>query len=304
MNEYYQKIEQYIKRNEVNKVARRMEENQDTLMNYWNIGRLIVEAQGGEKRAKYGNELIKKWSVEFTTKYGKGYNLTSLKRFRQFYLAFPKGATVWHLSWSNMKLLLPIKEENKRNYYLNQCIQKHLSARELTKLVKNNTYERLINKPEKIEIITPIPKYNIMDNIQNPILLELNEREEITSEHDLEIALLARLKSFFSQLGEGFLLAGNQYKVIYEGKNYYIDILLYNIKMDCYIVVELKIRSLRKEDKGQIEFYMRLVDEQIKEPRNNKTIGIIITKEQDKFIANFVGSESIIPLIYEVMTDK
>ncbi len=224
MNNYYQEIEQYIKRNEVNKIARRIEENKNSLTNYWHIGRLLVEAQGGESRAKYGNELIKKWSALFTEKYGKGYDNTNLRKFRQFYLTFEKCAPVERISWTNIKVLLPIKEENKRNYYLNLCLSKNLSRRELEREIKNNTYERLVNKPEKIEIIQPIVQYSVTSNVHNPILLKLNEGEKITSEHDLEIALLARLKSFFSQLGEGFALIGNQYKIIYENRNYFIDL--------------------------------------------------------------------------------
>lgn len=196
MNNYYSEIENIIKRNEVNKVIRRIEENNDTLENYWNIGRLIVEAQGGEKQAKYGNELIKKWSVKFTEKYGKGYDYTSLSRYRKLYLAFPIVATLWQQSWSNIKILLPIKDENERNYYLNQCILKSLSARELMKLIKNNTYERLIDKPEKIEIISLVPKYSLASGIHNPILLKLHENERINSEYDLEVMLIARLKKF------------------------------------------------------------------------------------------------------------
>ncbi len=164
-----------------------------------------------------------------------------------------------------------------------------------------NTYERLLEKPERIEIIKSVSKHNLKMEIQNPILIELDEGEQITSEHDLEIIILARLKSFFSQLGEGFALIGNQYKIAYKGRNHFIDILLFNVKSNCFIVVELKVRELKKEDKGQIEFYMELVDKVVKESFHNKTIGIIITKEQDKFIANFVGSENIIPLTYEVI---
>lgn len=301
MNNYYEEIETIIKRNEVNKVARRIEENNDTLINYWNIGKLLVEAQGGEKRAKYGNKLIKEWSAKFTKKYGKGYDNTNLSRYRKFYLTFPKVDPLGQLSWTHIRLLLPIKDENKRNYYINLCSKNNLSKRELEKEIKNNTYERLIDKPDKIEIASEMPKYSLTSGMHNPILIELNKKEKIENEHDLEVILLARLKSFFSQLGEGYALIGNQYKIIHENRSYYIDILLYNIKMDCYVVVELKVRELRKEDKGQIEFYMKLVDDQIKELRNNKTIGILITKEQDKFIANFVGSESIIPLTYEVL---
>ncbi len=302
MNNYYEEIENIIKRNEVNKYTRRIEENNDILTNYWNIGKLLVEAQGGEARAKYGNELIKKWSVKLTNKYGKGYDSTSLKRFRQFYLIFEKGATLSHqLTWSHIQELLSISDINKRNYYINICIKNYLSVRDLRELKKNNTYERLIDKPEHVEIISDAPKYSIKSGIHNPILLELSKNERIENEHDLEVILLAKLKSFFSQLGEGFLLAGNQYKISYENKDYYIDILLFNIELNCYVVVELKVRELRKEDKGQIEFYMNLIDKTLKKTLHNKTIGILITKEQDKFIANFVSSDEIIPLTYQVI---
>ena len=125
MNEetYYNEIEHLIKKNEISKRARRLEENNDTVTNYWNVGRLIVEAQGGESRAKYGNELIKKWSVRLTEQYGKGYDATNLRKFRQFYNSFPKCAALQRtLSWTHYKRLLPIKDENKRNYYINLCI--------------------------------------------------------------------------------------------------------------------------------------------------------------------------------------
>ena len=118
--------------------------------------------------------------------------------------------------------------------------------------------------------------------------------------NDLETTILAKLQNFFSQLGDGFALIDNQYKISCENKNYYIDILLFNVKINCYVVVELKLKELRKEDKAQIEFYMQLIDEQIKEPFHNKTIGIIISKKQEKLIANFVRSESVMPITYKI----
>ena len=299
MNEesYYQEIEHLIKRNEINKRARKINDENDTVTTYWNVGRLIVEAQGGCERAKYGNELIKKWSIKLTELYGKGYNITNLKRFRQFYLVFEKGATVWHhLSWSHYRRLLSIKDENKRNYYINLCIKNHLSERELTKELKANSYERLMNKPNKIDIMIPT-KYSITTNMKNPIIIPVQSK--ITSEHDLELSILANLDFFFKQLGEGFTYVGHQYKISNSKNNYYIDILLFNIKLNCYVVVELKLRSLKKEDKAQIEYYMKLVDEQIKEVYHNKTIGIIISKESDKLIVNFIKREDIIPISYE-----
>lgn len=298
MQNYYNEVENYIKKCEVNKKARRYEEENEKVKTYWHIGRLIVEAQGGEKRAKYGNNLIKEWSVKLTAKYGNGYNISSLKRFRKFYLTFEKGATLSHqLSWSQIQEVLPIKDHNKQKYYINLCISKNLSIRELRKEIKLNSYERLLNKPEKLELVLHPKITKIKDNLKNPIIIELNEGETIANEHDLEMYLLAKLKCFFNQLGEGFTLVGNQYKI----DNYYIDILLFNYIFNAFIVVELKVRNLQKEDKVQVEFYMNLVDKKVKKEFHNKTLGIIISKNQDKFVAEFVGSESLYPLTYEII---
>ena len=294
---YYEEIEHLIKKNEISKRVRTIEANNDLVTTYWNVGKLIVEAQGGSSRAKYGNELIKKWSIKLTELYGKGYNYTNLSRFRKFYLVFPNIAPVAQVSWTIIVILLPIKDKNKRNYYINLSIKNNLSKRELINEIKSNSYERLINKPEKIDIIT-LPKYSITTDMKNPIILEVDN--DIKSEHDLELSILTNLDFFFKQLGEGFAYIGHQYKISDSKNNYYIDILLFNIKLNCYIVVELKLRSLKKEDKAQMEFYMKLVNEQVKEIHHNKTIGIIITKESDTFIINFVKSDDIIPLYYEL----
>ncbi len=129
-NNYYEEIKHIIKRYEVNKKAREISTNYEQVETNWNIGRLLVEAQGGEARAKYGNQLIKEWSIKLTNLYGKGYNYTNLSRFRQFYLSFPILATVSQLSWSLIIEVLPIKVENKRNYYINLCIKNNLIANE------------------------------------------------------------------------------------------------------------------------------------------------------------------------------
>lgn len=265
--EYYQEIEHLIKKNEIGKRARRIEENYSLVETYWQIGKLIVEAQGGLNRAKYGNELIKKWSIQLTQAYGKGYNDTNLKRFRQFYLYFEKGATVWHLlSWSHIRRILPIKNETKRNYYINLCIKNKLSERELTKEIKSNSYERLLNKPEKIEI--EIPKtYSITTDMKNPIIIPI--QNQVNNEHDLELNILANLDYFFKQLGQGFAYIAHQYKLVKDNHNYFIDILLFNYEFNAFVIIELKLRSLRKEDKAQMEFYMKLVDEQVKKPFHN-----------------------------------
>ena len=294
---YYQEIEHLIKRNEINKRVRKLEEKNDTIVIYWQIGKTLVEAQGGSRRAKYGNELIKKWSTKLTEIYGKGYDYTNLSRFRKFYLCFPILGTVCQLSWSYYRYLISIKNENKRNYYINLCIKNHLTVRELRKEIKSNSYERLIDKETKIDIITPT-KYSITTDMKNPVIIPV--KNEVISEHDLEINILANLDFFFRQLGSGFTYVGHQYKISDGKNNYYIDILLFNIKLNCYVCVELKMRKLKKEDKAQVEYYMKLVDQELKEIHHNHTIGIIITKESDEFIVNFVHQDDIVPLSYEL----
>lgn len=298
---YYDEINNYVKKAEIGKSIRESNANRELVECYWNVGRLIVEAQGGKEKAKYGDKLLKEWADTLTKEYGKGYNVTNLKRFRQFYLTFPFVDTVCHqLNWSVIRTLLPLIDINKRNYYINMCIESKLSVRELKHEIRNNSYERLENKPNKIDIIAPTSVPSITSNLKNPILLNLNGKE-IKSESDLEKLIYSQLNYVFLQLGKGFTWVGNQYKINDGNKNYFVDMLLYNIKYNCYVVVEIKCRNLKKEDKGQVEFYMNLVDKYVKEPINNPTIGIIITKEQDKLVASFIKSDKLVPLTYELV---
>mgnify|MGYP004561143595 CR=1 FL=1 len=298
---YYDEIKNYVKKAEIGRTIREANANKELVDCYWNVGRLLVEAQGGKEKAKYGNELIKKWADTLSKEYGKGYNYTNLSRFRQFYLAFPIVDTVCpQLSWSIIRTLLPIVDTNKRNYYINLCIENNLSVRELKREIDNNSYERLEHKPDKIDIVVPTKVPSIANNFKNPILLKLKDNE-IKNESDLEKLIYSQLSYVFLQLGNGFTWVGNQYKISDGNKNYFIDMLLYNYVYNCFVVVEIKCRKLKKEDKGQVEFYMNLVDNFVKDASNNPTIGIIITKNQDKFIANFVRNEKIMPLTYELI---
>lgn len=296
---YYDEIKNYIKKVEIGRAIREANANYELVDSYWNIGKLIVDAQGGKEKAKYGNKLIRTWSEKLTKEYGKGYSYENLFKFRKFYLTFPIVDTLCpQLSWSVIRTLLPIVDLNKRNYYINLCIENNLSVRELKREIDNNSYERLEHKPDKIDIVVPTKVPSIANNFKNPILLKLKDNE-IKNESDLEKLIYSQLSYVFLQLGNGFTWVGKQYKISDGNKNYFIDMLLYNYVYNCFVVVEIKCRKLKKEDKGQVEFYMNLVDNFVKEASNNPTIGIIITKNQDKFIANFVKSEKLIPLTYE-----
>lgn len=297
----YEEVETLVKKVEIGKAIRERQANNEITEVYWNIGKLIVDAQGGKEKSKYGDKLLKEWSEKLTQEYGKGYDYTNLSRFRQLYLYFPIiGPVGQQLNWTIIRTILPIKEENKRNYYINLCIKNNLSKRELIKEIKHNSYERLEHKPDKVDIITSISVPTITENFKNPILLNLNGNK-VENEKNLEKLIYSQLSYVFMQLGNDFTWVGNQYKISDGNKNYYIDMLLYNINYNCYVVVEIKCRSLKKEDKGQTEFYMTLVDKYKKRANNNPTIGIIITREQDKFVANFVKSEKLVPLTYELV---
>ena len=297
----YKEIETLIKKVEIEKAIRERQTNYELVNAYWNIGKLIVDAQGGKEKSKYGDKLLKEWSEKLTQEYGKGYDYTNLSRFRQLYLYFPIiGPVGQQLNWTIIRTILPIKDENKRNYYINLCIKNNLSKRELIKEIKSNSYERLEHKPDKVDIITSTSVPAITENFKNPIILNLNGNK-VENEKDLEKLIYSQLSYVFMQLGNDFTWVGNQYKISDSNKNYYIDMLLYNINYNCYVVVEIKCRTLKKEDKGQIEFYMTLVDKYKKRTNNNPTIGIIITREQDKFVANFVKSEKLVPLTYELV---
>ena len=193
-----------MKKQKVNKGYHDYFKNKDLVNNYFEIGKLLIEAQGGEERAKYGNELIKEWSKELTEKYGKGYNSSNLKRFRQFYICFKKGAPLGHqLTWTNIKILLPIKNENKRNYYINMCIKKNLSKRALEKEIKNNAFERLsLADKENIKLISYKNEVlTIKDTLKDPVLIPINEDLDNISEEKLAKIIRKELEIFLLVLG-------------------------------------------------------------------------------------------------------
>ena len=184
-------------------------------------------------------------------------NLTYLYRTKL------KGAPLEHLSWSHYKLLLPIKDKNKRNYYINQCIKNHLSKRNLEEIIKNNEYERLEFKDkENIEIDEDYDKVESL--IKNPILIPNTLNYKIIDEKVLKYLILDNLDDFLKELDNGFMYVGNEYKIKIGNTYNYIDILLYNIEFNCYVVVELKVREFRKQDIGQIKLYMNYIDKHIK----------------------------------------
>ncbi len=290
---YYNQIKQQFLDNIAYHEVKQYSKNKKDLETYYNVGKLLIKAQGGEERAKYGNQLIKEYSKKLTEELGKGYDITNLKRMRQFYIEFRKGAPLEHqLTWSHYKLLLPIKDKNKRNYYINQCIKNNLGKRGLEEIIKLNEYERLEFKDKKnIEINEE--ESNIENLIKNPIIIPNSTNYEKLDEKRLKYLILNNLDKFLKELGNGFSYIESEYPIKIGDKYNYIDLLLFNYIYNCFIVIELKIREFKKEDIGQIKLYMNYIDQNIKKPTNNKTVGIIICKEEDIYVLKYISEPNI-----------
>jgi len=299
---YYNEIKNEITDIESYKKVKDYSKNKRELEGYYKIGKLIVEAQGGESRAKYGDGLIKDFSKKLTQDLGKGFTITSLKRMRQFYMIIQKGATLSHqFTWSHYVELLPIENINKINYYIKLTEKQNLGVRKLREKIKNQEYERL---PEETKIKIISNKENqIEDYIKHPIIIKNTNYEEIT-EKVLEQLILEDMDNFLKELGEGFTYVGHQYKIKVEDTFNYIDILLFNIKYNCYTVVELKITKLKKEHIGQIQTYMDYIDSEVKSIYHNKTIGIIICRENNEYVIKYCSNPNIYQTTYLTINEE
>ena len=307
MNEqqYYKRIKELIETYEVNNKVRYMQDNHEKLLTNWKIGKLLVEAQGGLNRAKYGDGLIKKWAKEFEINYGKNYSHTNLKYMRQFYLLFPNSHAVSdQLTWTHYRMLFSIKDENERNYYTNQVILNHLSTRELEELIKSKAYNRLSFKDkENIKLIENNNKNNltIEDMIKDPILIKVDSNVNKLDEKALHKYIISMLENKFLELGTGFALISHEYKIMINNHTYKIDLLFFNVNLNCYIVVELKTKEYNPKDIGQLQFYVSYVDKNLKLKNHNKTIGLLIVKKKDKYVIEYVTNEDIYVTTYKLV---
>ena len=290
---YYIEIKTLIEDYEVNRKVRALQDNSEKLLMNWNIGRLLVEAQGGMNRAKYGDGLIKKWSTTFIQDYGKNYSARELRKMRQFYFIFPKwGSVSPTLTWTHYRYLLSINNENERNYYINQVILNHLSVRELREMIKNKAYNK---------VISDNPSLTIKDMIKDPILIKTNKQFNHLDEKVLHKYIIEMLENKFLELGVGFALIGHEYKIKEDNHTFKIDLLFFNVELNAYVVLELKTREALPQDIGQLEFYTHLVDKHLKKSNHNKTIGLLIVKKKDKYILEYTTNKELFITTYKLI---
>ena len=283
---YYNEIKNEILNNEITKKIKDYSKNKSDLTTYYNVGKLLSEAG-----KHYGEGIIKEYSEKLTKEFGKGYGLSNLKNMRKFYFFTKSQPPVDQLSWTHYLLLMPLKNKNAINYYIEVTIKNNLSKRQLKQCIKNKEYERL-DEQTKLKLIKD-EKLEVQDTIKNPIIIKSNANYEVISEKVLQKMILEDIPAFLKELGNSFCFISNEYK-IKIGNNYnYIDLLLYNYEFNCFVVVELKVTELKKEHIGQIEVYMNYIDKNLSKPTQDKTIGIILCKKDNKFIMEYCSDERI-----------
>ena len=294
---YYEEIKNKIINNEIYCKVKDYSKERNTVTTYFEIGRLLTEAGG-----KYGDNIIEEYSKKLVVEVGKKYNIKTLYKMKQLYKVFSDekvAPLVRQLSWSNCLQLLPIKNYDKINYYANQCIKYNLSKRQLEEKIKSKEYERLSESAKSKLIANEEPL--LPDLVKNPILIKNTNKYTEISEKVLQQIILEDIKNFMQELGSGFSFVSNEYPIKLGNKYNYIDLLLYNYKYKCFVVIELKITKLKKEHTGQIQNYMNYIDKNIKEIDDNNTVGIIICKKDDQFVIDYCSDKRIISREFELV---
>lgn len=261
---------------------------------YWNVGKLIVEAQDGNERAEYGDYLIKSLSKELKVEFGKGFTVTNLKYMRQFYLTFPNSHALRdQLSWTHYRLLLKIENEEIRNFYIEECIGGNWSTRQLERQINTFYYQRILASQNKQIVRNEINKLEkgiqAEDIIKDPFVLEfmgLTDHRDFT-EIEVEKALMDNLQKFLLELGKGFSFVARQKRITAEGDHFYIDLVFYNYILKCFILIDLKVGKLSHQDIGQMDFYVRYFEKEIKSESDNPTIGIILSSERNETVVKY-----------------
>ncbi|WP_133137380.1 PDDEXK nuclease domain-containing protein [Legionella rowbothamii] len=263
---------------------------------YWNVGRLIVEhEQLGENRAAYGKQQLKSLANQLQTEFGKGFIERNLRHMRAFYLAYP----IWNavrseLSWTHYRILLRVENEAARNWYLQESIDHSWSSRALERQIDKLYYERLLSSKVKQPVIDEAnthiePLKNDPKNyLRDPYILEfLNLPHASALESNLEQALINNLQQFLLELGKGFAFVERQQRIATEDQDFYIDLVFYNFKLKCFLLIDLKIGKLTHQDVGQMDTYVRIYDQHRKGSDDNPTIGLILCSEKSEAVAKY-----------------
>ena len=286
---YYEDIKNKLIDTEIYAKVKDYYKERYRVITYYEVGKMLYEV-GSE----YGEDIIGKYAEKLKIEVGKKYNKRTLFRMRQFFLIFSnkKMSTVSTLlSWSHYTELLSLKNYDEIIYYIDVSRRQNLSIRKLREKIKSKEYERLPDSTKNK--LTNKEEFEIEDYIKNPIVIKSKNNYLEVSEKILHRIILEDIENFMKELGNNLSFIGSEYKIKIGSRNYFIDLLFFNIEFNSYVVVELKVRELKKEDIGQIEVYMNYIDKNIKKGIHNDTIGIILVKRNNELIMEYSSDERV-----------
>ena len=296
MNEkFYNEIKNIlnIARNKVYKTA-----NFVMVEAYWNIGKSIIEEQGGNEKAEYGAGLIKELSKQMTQDFGKGFTVTNLKYMRQFYLMFPNSHALRdELSWTHYRLLIKVENDNARDFYMQEAAKSQWSTRQLERQINSFFYERLLSSKNKKQVADEIqtlePAKKPEDIIRDPYVLEflgLSSNDDFY-ESDLEQALITHLQKFLLELGKGFSFVARQKQITFDGRHFRIDLVFYNYVLKCFVLIDLKVGDLTHQDLGQMQMYVHYYERELMNEGDNPPIGIVLCADKSESVVKYTLPE-------------
>ena len=277
--------------------------NQAMVNAYWQIGRRIVEEeQNGSTRANYGKQILKQLSAALTEEFGKGFSVQNLYYFRQFYLTFPE---IFHtpcgiLTWSHYRRLLSVTDPQAREWYAKEAAEQMWSYATLNRNISTQYYERLLLSQEKAPVeqemkaLTRGFDNDKLEFVKNPVVAEFLGIAPTKAfvETELETAILNNLEKFLLELGKGFSFVERQKLIRTEAKDYFIDLVFYNFKLKCFVLIDLKVGQITHQDVGQMEMYVNIYDQNIREDGDNPTLGIVMCSETDADIARYMLNDN------------
>lgn len=268
---------------------------------YWQMGkRIFEEEQEGKERADYGTYLIQNLAKEIQPEYGSGFGIRQLETCRQFYCKYPIAhALRAQLNWFQYKLLISIEDDERREYYLHSAVNNCWTGRELERQVNSMLYERLLMSSDKESVLAVARKERIPERpeeiIKEPMTLEfLGLKPEASYyESDLEAGIIANLQLFLLEMGDGFSFVARQKRILLEDDEFFIDLVLYNRFLRCFVLIETKTHKLTHQDLGQLQMYVNYYDRYIKLPEEHSTIGILLcTQKNDTVVKVSLPADS------------
>lgn len=265
--------------------------NKELILMYWHIGKIILE------NSEWGNKFIENLSIDLKLDFpnSTGFSVRNLKYMRKFAeeysdLKFVQQA-VAQIPWGhNIILLDKVKDMEERQWYINETLKNEWSRSMLKMQINGKVYNRQVIAKKITNFQRTLPNVQsdlAIQTMKDPYLFDFISIKGKVKELEIEKAMINKIKDVLIELGKGFAFVGSEYKVIVSGKEYFIDLLFYHLKLKCYIVVELKAKEFEPTDVGQLNFYLSAIDDLIKDKDDNPTIGLLLCKNKDNFTAEY-----------------